>query len=136
METLSNEQEQALEKAIRDAIPNDESRKLKFGCRVKYLDKEYVFVEDDPVLEHRLFDGKKTITKRKQLTEIIGRPLTLQDVLIAVGKAKEEYHTQFSVWGNGVCYFFDGVFYNLTKPYDHHDNAPMRKFLYSLLIEK
>ena len=37
-----------------------ERMKLEFGCEVEYMGRKYLFVEDDPIFEHRLRSEEHT----------------------------------------------------------------------------
>lgn len=72
---------QTLKELIYEKLPR--LKELSFGCEVEYCGEKEIFIEDDPVFEHRLFSKGKTKTKRKILTKLLGHPIRLNHVFEA-----------------------------------------------------
>jgi len=144
---LTQEQKTALEAKIREAVP--ESMELKFGCLVAPKDCNTKVVrilktkETSGVTDN---DGKTIVwiltEHADEYTpisyyEILGRPLQLADVLIAIRDINGLYETTKyahppteMLLGNVHCGF--KCAYDLTKDY-HRQSEETLRFLYDIL---
>jgi len=78
---------QELKNKINEAVP--EILELKFGCRIKsYCYPDTDIVIDDAIEIDSLVGGKYATHERDNI-EILGRPITLEDVLVAIEKQHE-----------------------------------------------
>jgi len=155
---LTPTQKQRLEEKVREAVP--ESMELKFGCRVVRSTEEYIFlhmsdemtgdIEKDMKQCAQLYCEKSDkIVFTTKIDKILGRPLTLQDVLIALNKSGEMIGvdddgsfrsypdgSRIHTYG-GIGCSFNGEYmpaYDLTKDY-HHQSDEFYTFLYELLCK-
>ena len=139
--------EQQLREAIIKAVP--EIMELKLGCKVKDIfgkDCRYCGHRTDDESEHREFqvldyDGILGEIEENDFNGvIIGRPITLADVLRAIDKTDltktkqyvEEKWTMPEFAGHIVLKLID--MWDLTKDYDNQPQ-PVKDFLYNLLVE-
>jgi len=147
---LTPTQKQRLEEKVREAVP--ESMELKFGCRVVRSTEEYIFlhmsdemtgdIEKDMKQCAQLYCEKSDkIVFTTKIDKILGRPLTLQDVLIGLQGVDNQ---RFWISDRGEILSPDdwefrkipmqGRIYDLTKDY-HHQSDEFYTFLYELLCK-
>ena len=108
-----------------------ERMKLEFGCEVEYMGRKYLFVEDDPIFEHRLYKDKKTYTKKRFLTKNLGKPVSTNDLLRMLNKNK------MAIAGNGdilSCNDNGGytntlIFIDLTKDIEWQDEKVLLEII-------
>jgi len=147
---LTPTQKQRLEEKVREAVP--ESMELKFGCRVVRSTEEYIFlhmsdemtgdIEKDMKQCAQLYCEKSDkIVFTTKIDKILGRPLTLQDVLIALGKKNNTIAVGVDGWfvkceSDICCEDLSDTTeeYDLTKDY-HHQSDEFYTFLYELLCK-
>jgi len=146
---------EAVEKAIRDSIPNDESRELKFGCKLEgryfhgtedYANTPFIVtvgrISDDTVYFSE--GGQEPIEIISEYI-ILGRDLHLEDVLIALQK-KEWKECHWFVDSKGNFYSWEeGLHkkkymrppYNLSHSasWNLQNNQELVDFLFPLLCE-
>src|ERR1035441_5558865 len=84
-------------KAIRKTCiaANREIVELKFGCRVKDDDGEIWTATSYPdpagaIFAENIAKELSTILSRSEYTHVIGRPIRLADVLLAIGKTYQD----------------------------------------------
>lgn len=142
---------EAIIQEVHRAVP--EILELKPGCFIKYEDesaeKELVTSIEPPtdtrqLLVHLVGDEGRGLPLSwiKRHCEILGRPITLADILIAIGK--KIYHPidpsglRFTVASGGLMYdekTGKAAEWVLTAPL-HDQPLPTLQFLYDLLVER
>lgn len=157
----SNEKKELVRKQIINA--NSSILDLKMGCEVQlkgYDDHIYTIVANCGVChKHKKCDGNKDncdvddgfhlisqggiyddygfLQKDafpKDILKIIGRPIQLQDVLIAIGKRGETYSLDIHEDGFYIICEGKGFLWNPLQDFDHQSEATI-DFLYELLCE-
>lgn len=124
---------------------------LKFGCEViikwqtnpkvsGVLFRTFLNGENDVVdVKNKIWSTNPTNKKCPQVVEILGRPITLADVLLAIQKHKGKFvdHDNDKSISDGIDDLNETTlallgFWNLTKNYDDQDQ-PTKDFIGSLL---
>lgn len=135
------EKKQLVKEAIIRAVPS--VMDLVFGCEVRILESEMkwlvVNIKNDwlEAVSGNIMQG----TKKDSIREIIGRPISLQDVLVAIGKKqkmKGVYVNSFGlflVWGleDKKPKVVSDVVWDLSQDFDHQSEA-VWGFLWELLV--
>lgn len=114
-----------LKEIIVKAVPD--IMELTWGCRVKTKNWGTVKIttlKDDGYVDYLLEDGKPAdeesmLFYKDEIVEILGRPITLENVLIAINKKDIDY--RIMKWGEnkimlGVVDKRDGTLWQLNKP--------------------
>lgn len=142
------EKRQAVEAAIKKAVP--EIMELKFGCRVrkKFLKTDFVYsvreyFQTGTVLRQKrntlgsvlwvgvLFDSNMRPTDCDKLDlEILGRPITLEDVLRAMPTGG--YNAKMWLMNDGTFWLTDDIEWHLGKPLSEQSDEVI-EFLHSIL---
>lgn len=128
---------------------NPEIVELKFGCRVEYDTEIYEYLGVEPIangqfhrIHHRTRDYPVTvrgvnIVKERDL-KVIGRPIRLADVLLAIDKVPLPKHFVFLPSGN-IYMFESGVLgtpvatWNLLKSFEDQEPETIA-FIHSLIV--
>lgn len=125
------EQKQRLEDKIREGVP--ESMELKFGCKVTDGVSGYIVNFVDPNCVHFCLGNAEELGIVRREWQILGRPLALQDVLIALPDNLVQVHLSNPIVLIVDIYNKKEAQYDLTKDY-HHQSEEFYEFLYQLLI--
>ncbi len=136
---------EAVREAILKAVP--EIVELKFGCVITAKNRMMQYIgKDNGQIALKLDDGALLIVDSLGDVQVLGRPITLEDVLRAIGKktnnswAVENRLGAFLEWGtngDGVMAFYepagkDRPCWTLGLPLDQQPE-PVIDFLHSLL---
>ena len=103
---------------------------LKFGCRLKSLDSEAVFITSENQYQTRSFlHSGHNICYQFQKSEfekeyeIIGRPITLEDILRAIGRRSDTWH----VAGDGAFCCLNQVTGQFERVAQWHLGKPLEQ---------
>lgn len=136
---MINHYESARKKII-DAL-GGEPLELKFGCEVVLFGIEYLVIQNKNVFlqlypykrdKHGL-DGNHHLRKNSndwKYLEILGRPLTLEDVFLAIGESKDK---QGSLVNEDKVYEKVMWMYRWGKPFSDQPPA-LHKFIDEILV--
>lgn len=139
---------------VREAVIRvvPEIMELKFGCEVEFIPRDGemergVIMREDlgnlhsPMEGYEVlvggFQGRVGFIEREENYKIIGRPIQLADVLIAIGKSEKMAYTTLTLYGTKVTIVYRGSYchWNLSQPLDGQEESTL-EFLAELLGNK
>ena len=104
--------------------------------------KEGAFAFEKNTHERFTFDGRNWVSDRNYNVKksiqyfegkIIGRDITLEDVMIAVSKKQGEWSIRF--WGNGVIRIAENIDWKSNKPFQDQSQE-CKDFIGDLILNK
>lgn len=127
---------EAVRQAVIRAVPS--VMELKMGCEVRIFESEkkwlVVCLENDSI---KTLSGNSTQnTHISDITEIIGRPITLADVLVAIDSTNIviDAKGEFVKFVNPDAPDDTGIFWDLSQDFDHQSEE-FYQFAWELLVE-
>jgi len=124
--------EQEIIKKIIAAVP--EIVKLKFGCRVLHKGIEKVMTSYHKDYKEIIVAGSYKYYIKIKEVKILGRPITLEDVLVAINKTKKEIELK----SKGILFYIDDktnqeiINWKLNKPF-HEQSDETKELIGNLL---
>ncbi len=133
MKTKYNQLREEIIKTNKDIVA------LKFGCKVISQIKdgtqkfENIIVGDKIIGTTHYPVSYNTSVNEDQIIKIIGRPISLEDVMIAISKKQGEWGIRF--WGNGVIRLDENITWRPNKPLQDQSNE-CKELLFNLIVKK